>query len=179
MGSNSPVYDSIVTKEATIGRNFNVAGRTGRPAYFFANVDAKMGGWFNASKSQLHFGSAGTGEVTELASAFNAELYLPNKTMTSGSYSVYEGNLNFQASTIVVSNAAIPCGFMTFNLGGTQAKIDTWEESASACLFNIGGATAANDKFFDTQGGATHSASIRCIIGGTAYWLMLAADPGA
>ena len=172
-------YDAINCKQINVGKTESTAGRTGRNAMFETNVTAVLGGWFNAAKAQLHFGSGGTGEVTGLGSAFNAELYLPNKTMGGGNYCVYETNLNFQAATVVHSNPALPIGFMRFNLGGTQAKIDTWEAAGGACLFSLHGATAANDEFFDTQGGATHTASIRIIVGTTPYWIMLATDPGA
>lgn len=154
-------------------------GKTGRPFFFDVTTNVKVGGWFNAAKAQLHFGVAGTGEVTGLASAFNAEIYLPNKTMAGGSYCAYEGNLNFQASTVVHSNPAIPIGLMSFNIGGTQAKIDTWEASAGACLFSLNGVTAANDELFDAQGGGTHTDSLRILINGSAYWLMLTDNPGA
>lgn len=175
----SDVLDILNIKELTVSRSFETAGRTGRPAYFEANVSAKVGGWFNAAKAQLHFGSVGTGEVTGLASAFNAELYMPNKTIAGGSYCIYEGNMNFQASSVVHSSAAIPLCLMSFNIGGTQTGIDAWEASAGAGLFSINGLTAANDELLDSQGGATQTDALRILIDGTPYWIMLATDPGA
>lgn len=178
-GSNAILQDSIVARQLVVEKTEKTAGRTGRNAYFSSLTDVKLGGWFNAAKAQLHFGSAGTGEITGLASAFNSEIYLPNKTMAGGSYCIYEGNMNFQASTVVHSSAAIPLCLMSFNLGGTQAGIDAWEASAGAGLFSINGLTAANDEVFDTQGGATNTGCLRILIDGTAYWIMLATDPGA
>ena len=170
-------FDTLQTKELSVQRNFNVAGRTGRPAFFEALANVAMGDYFNAAKAQLHFGAAGTGEVAGLASVFNAELYLPNKTFGGGSYFVYEGNLNFQASTVVHSLLTIPVGLMTFNIGGTQAKIDTWEDSAGACVLSLNGLTAGDGCVFATGTGGAMAASLRIIIDGVAYYLMLATTP--
>lgn len=152
-------------------------GKTGRPFFFDVTTNAIVGGWFNAAKAQLHFGAAGTGEVTGKASAFNAEIYMPNKTMAGGSYTVYEGNMNFQASSVVHSNLAIPLCLMDFNVGGTQAKIDTWEDSAGAGILHLGGLTAANGSVFATGGNAASNASLKIIIGSTAYYIMLTTTP--
>ena len=170
------IDDTAEFKELTIGHTI-LKSRTGRPAYFHAEPVVQMGGWFNAAKAQLHFGAGGTGEVAGLGSAFNAEIYLPNKTLGGGSYFAYEGNLNFQASTIVHSNPAIPIGLMTFNIGGTQAKIDTWEDSLGACIFSINGLTAANGSVFATGTGGAMAASLQILIGGTPYYIMLATTP--
>ena len=171
--------EHLTVKQLVVGGAQNTAGVTGRWAYFNATTDAKLGGWYNASKSQLHFGSAGTGEITGAASAHNCELYLPNKTMTGGSYQSLELNLNFQASTVTHGNAAYPSSLIKMKVGGTQAAIDTWEAKGDACIFQIDGLTAANDEVLDAQGGATQTHALRCIVGGTPMWLMLATDPGA
>lgn len=171
--------DSIIVKQLTSGGAQEGAGTTGRWSFFHASTNVKLGGWYNAAKAEMHFGSAGTGEITGAASAFNCELYLPNKTMAGGSYAALEVNLNFQASTVTHGNAAYPCGLVKLKVGGTQAKIDDWEAKGSSCIFQIDGLTAANDEVLDSQGGATQTDALKCLINGTAYWIMLATDPGA
>ena len=170
-------FDTLQTKELSVERNFTVAGRNGRPAYFQALVGAKMGDYFNASKSQLHFGSAGTGEVTGLASVHNAELYLPNKTLGGGSYCIYEGNMNFQANTVVHSVIGIPLCLINLKVGGTQTGIDTWEDSAGAGILNLSGLSAADGSVFATGTGGAMAASLRILIDGVAYYIMLATTP--
>ena len=155
------------------------AGKTGRPFMFECNTDVKVGGWFNAAKAQLHFGAAGTGEVTGAASAFNCELYLPNKTMAGGSYAALEVNLDFQASTVTHGNPAYPTALVKLKVNGTQTQIDAWEAAGDACIFQIDGLTAANDEVFDAQGGGTHTDSLRILINGSPYWIMLTDNPGA
>lgn len=171
--------DSIIVKQLTSGGAQEGAGTTGRWSFFHASTNVKLGGWYNAAKAEMHFGSAGTGEITGAASAFNCELYLPNKTMAGGSYAALEVNLDFQASTVTHGNIAYPTGLVKLKVNGTQTQIDAWEASADACIFQIDGLTAAADEVFDAQGGATQTHALRCIIGGTAYWIMLATDPGA
>ena len=173
MGSNSPVMDSLDIKELTVGRNFPTAGRTGRPAYFFANVDAKVGVWFNAAKAQLHFGSAGTGEVTGQADAFNAELYLPNKHRAGGVYFVYAANLDFQASSTIAHSPVYPIGFMQFKANGTAARIVEWADGTSGCIFSIDGIVSKAGAVVDkTQGPAAANASFKILMNGTEYWVM-------
>lgn len=171
------VFESIAVKQLEVGTEQLQAGKVGRPAYFFANTDVKLGGWFNAAKAQMHYGSGGTGEVTGFGSAFNSEMYLPNKTMGGGSYTSLEVNLNMQASTVMHGNLNMPVSIAHFKVGGDQGAIDLWEAAGNACVFSIQGLTAANSEVFDTGGGATHHASFKIVIGATAYWVMLTTDP--
>lgn len=158
-------------QELNVRRNFVVAGRTGRPAYFEALVNAVMGGWFNAAKAQLTFGTGG--EVAGMASAFNAEINLPNRTAGGGAHTALELNFNFQANTVLQSNMDVPQAVATFKVGGTQAKIDTWEAQANAGLFQLSGFTAGNGKVFATGSNAASNASLKIMIGSTAYYIML------
>ena len=99
--------ESQILKQIEVGGAQNEAGTTGRWSYFHAETNAVLGGWYNAAKAQMHFGAAGTGEVTGFGSAFNSEMYLPNKTMGQGSYTSLEVNLNMQASTVQHGNPAL------------------------------------------------------------------------
>ena len=171
------IKDWIKVKQITVINKAQNAGQTGRPAYFEANVDVKVGGWFNASKSQLDFGTAGTGEVTGAASVHNCELYLPNKTMTGGEYQVLELNLQAQASTKSHGNIAYPISFVKFKLSG--ATKTTLEDEANCVLFQIDGFDGGANSCVDLQGapGAVDG-NIRISIGG-ADWFIPIASAGA
>jgi len=173
------VFESIAVKQIDVGSVQLQAGKVGRPAYFHAETDVKLGGWFNASKSYMDFGSDGTGEITGMASAHNSEILLPNKSMAGGAYTAGEFNLNMQTNTDFHNNPAYPVSIASFRVGGVSGAVDKWEADGSACVFNFSGFTAANDELLDTQGGATQTHALRCIIDGTPVWLMLASDPGA
>ena len=120
-----------------------------------------------------------TGEVAGMASAFNSEIRLPNKTVTSGMYVAAEINYNFQENTVLQDTSDTLQVFAAYKAGGHQTGIDAWEAQTYSGVFSFAGLTAANDELFDTQGGATCTAGLRIFVNGTAYWLMLATDPGA
>ena len=146
-------------------------GKTGRPFFFDVTTNVKVGDYFNAAKAQLDFGSAGTGEVAGMASAFNAEMICPNKTVTSGSYVGLEVNYNMQASTSL--QTTVPQAMASFKVGGNQTKIDQWEDEALSGVFSFQGLTDADASVFSTGTAETMTGTLKIIIGGTAYYLML------
>lgn len=167
-------FDTLQSKELNVQRNFNVAGRNGRPAFFEALANVKMGNYFNASKSQLHFGAAGTGEVAGLASVHNCELYLPNKAITEGAYTCLELNLQAQASTVPSGNLAAPCSFISFKLGGDGKT--TWEDGANSVLFQIDGFDGGANSCVDTSGApGAAGGNIRIMINGADWFIPISA----
>jgi len=174
--ANGSAEDCLFLKELVVGGNIP-STRTGRPAYFQAQTDVQLGGWFNAAKAYMDFGSIGTGCITGFASAFNAEMVLPNKTTTGGSYTASEVNLVFQASSQQHVNPAYPTTLASFCVSGTQAKIDTWEANASGALFELKGFTEGDGKIFSegVGGGApTVAGTLKIIVNGVAKYLCLA-----
>ncbi len=167
--------DVALFQELNVRRNFYVAGRTGRPAYFEALVGAQMGGWFNAAKAQLTF--SGVGQVSGMASAFNAEIALPNLTTNGGAHCALELNFNFTAATVLQANMDVPQAIICAKVGGHQTGIDTWEVQANAAAIQFTGLTAGNGKVFATGGNAASDASLKIMIGGTAYYIMLTTTP--
>ena len=145
-------FDTLQTKELSVARNFTVAGRTGRPAYFEALVGAQMGGWFNAAKAQLTFG--GAGQVSGMASAFNCEILLPNLTTSGGAHCALELNFNFTAATVLQANMDVPQAIICAKVGGHQTGIDAWEVLANAAAIQFSGLTGGNGKVFATGGNA-------------------------
>lgn len=168
------VEDALVCKQLTVEKTEHTAGRTGRNAYFSSLSDVRLGGWFNASKSQLHFGAAGTGDVTGAASVHNCELYLPNKAITHGAYQVLELNLQAQASTVPSGNMNAPVSFIKFNLAG--ASKTTWEDGTNSCLFEINGFDGGANSVVDLAGApGAAGGNIRIIINGADWFIPISA----
>ena len=175
--SSGVFYDAIHTKQIIVGKDEKKAGRVGRNAYFSSTTDVKLGAWFNAAKAQLHFGAAGTGEITGAASVFNAELYLPNKTMAGGEYQVLELNLQSQANTVSHGNLAMPISFVKFKLSG--ASKTTLEDSANMVLFQIDGFDEGAGSCVDLAGApGAAGGNIRISING-ADWFIPISSAGA
>ncbi len=145
--------------------------KTGRPFFFDVTTKVKLGDFFNAAKAQLRFSGAG-GEVAGMASAFNAEIYLPNKIATSGSYTALETNYNFQASTVLQS-AGAPQAIASFKVGGDQGQIDVWEDQANAGVFSFQGLTQADGSIYSDGTAETMSGTLKIMIGNTAKYIML------
>lgn len=167
------LHDAISCRQINVGKDEKTAGRVGRNAMFESSTSVKLGGWFNAAKSQMTFSGA-SGEITGFGSAHNCEMYLPDKTMGGGSYTSLEVNLNMQANTVTHGNPALPSSMAHFKVGGDQGQIDVWEAKGDACVFSIQGLTSAAGEVFDaTQGPAAANASFKINISGTEYWVML------
>ncbi len=173
----SNVFESIAVKQLDVGTVQQQAGKVGRPAFFHAETNVKLGDYFNAAKSYMDFGTAGTGEVAGMASAFNSEIRLPNKTVTSGMYVAAEVNYNFQASTILQDTSDTLQVFAAYKAGGHQTGIDAWESQTYSGVFSFSGLTAGDGDLFATGTGGAMAASLRIFIDGTAYYIMLATTP--
>ena len=171
------VFESIAVKQIDVGTTQHQAGKLGRPAFFHAETDVKLGDYFNAAKSYMDFGTAGTGEVAGMASAFNAEIRLPTKTTTSGSYVALETNYIFQADTVLQDTADVPQVIASFHLGGDQGQIDVWEDKTYAGVFAFTGFEAGDGCVFATGTGGAMAASLRIMIDGVRYYIMLATTP--
>lgn len=168
------LQDALACRQLTVEKTERTAGRTGRNAYFSSISNVKLGGWFNASKSQLDFGSAGTGEITGAASVHNCELYLPNKTMAGGEYQVLELNLQAQASTVTHGNLAYPVSFIKFKLSG--ASKTTLEDAANMVLFQIDGFDGGANSCVDLAGApGAAGGNIRISINGADWFIPISA----
>lgn len=182
MGRDGPVTgiytgDRQYIGNIRIGAEQDEVGKTGRPAFFHASTNVKLGDYFNAAKAYLDFGTAGTGEIAGMASAFNAEIRLPNKTVTSGAYEALEVNYNFQELTVLQDTADTPQVFAAFKAGGHQDGIDAWELQTYSGAFSFEGLAEGDGKILSMgvgSGAPTVAGTLRIIIGGTVYWLCLA-----
>ncbi len=160
--------DSMVMKELQVGGLIS-GTRTGRPAFFQAIVNAKMGGWFNASKSYVDLSA--TGGVTGLLSAHNMELRLPSTVDVNGHLTVAEHELVCQASTTV--NGNISMGWYQV-AGDATALADFLDKGA---MFEFTGFTEGDGNIISkgTGGGApTVAGTIRIMVDGSPEYLCLA-----
>lgn len=165
------VFESVATKQLEVGTEQFQAGKTGRPAFFFAKTNATLGGWFNASKSYMDYME--TGDVTGRGSAHNMEMRMPNKTIQRGQYSPAEHNLVFQASSGITNGRTVT--FASYNVSGTQAKIDAWEDNANTkgAFIDINGLSSGDGSIFETQAPGVVDACLKILINGTPYWISL------
>lgn len=132
-------------------------------AKFAAATEVALGTYANALNAKLDFGAAG--RVTGLGGALCAELDLGPGT-TSGSYAVFEAELNVPASGSLGTRTS----FMSLNAWGANvAAFDT-----GGFLFDLNGLTSASGKlFFLDNAAGTVAGSLRIQINGTPYYLLL------
>jgi len=162
------VYDVVQTEELITGGTISTAGRTGRPAYFYAKTNVALGGWFNASKSYMDCDA--TGSVTGLMSAHCMELRLPSTVQAGGHLTVGEFELVTQASTTVNSNVS----WMWFQGSGDATALADLQDKAS--LFEMTGFSEGTGNIFSVgAGGAAVAATIRIKIDDVDYYIMLSA----
>lgn len=115
----------------------------------------------------MDFGTAGS--VTGLGGAICGELDLGPGT-TSGSYAVFEGELNCPASGSLGTRTS----FFSLNAWGANvAAVDT-----GGFLFDLNGLTAASGKLFNSglSQAVTAAARLRVQVGGTTYYIPLCAS---
>jgi hypothetical protein len=133
-------------------------------AKFTAATEAALGSYANALNAKLDFGTAGA--VTGLGGAFCAELDLGPGT-TSGSYAVFEGELNVPTSGSLGTRTS----FFSLNAWGANvAAFDT-----GGFLFDINGVTGNTGKFYRAglSQAVTATARLRCQVAGVTYYIPL------
>lgn len=134
-------------------------------AKFTTATEVALGDYANGMNAKLDFGAAGS--VTGLGGAMCAELDLGPGT-TSGSYAVFEGEMNAPASASLGTRTS----FFSLNAWGANvAAIDT-----GGNLLDINGITPDTSKLFDDDGGDVAATDIvagfRFLVNGTAYRLL-------
>lgn len=133
-------------------------------AKFTAVTEAALGTYANALNAKLDFGT--TGHATGLGGAFCAELDLGPGT-TSGSYAVFEGELNVPTSGSLGTRTS----FFSLNAWGANvAAFDT-----GGFLFDVNGVTANTGKFYRAglSQAVTATARLRCQVAGVTYYIPL------
>jgi len=155
--SGSTSIESMYFKQTMTG-----AGGVGGRARFHLDTAVALGGWSNALKAEVTYGT--TGRTTGLGSALCAEMTLGEGT-TSGTYALYEGELNLGDGAVTGTNTSL--FYLSVN-GSTASGFDT-----NGYIMNIQGLSVDSGKVFqeNTAGAATHA--LRILIGATPYYIML------
>ncbi len=143
--------------------------KLGRPFSFICKTNVKTGDYFNCSKSYMDLDVSGG--VAGLLSAHNMELKMPSTNPGAGMYVCAEHELVFQ-------DAAVPntTYFAVYNVSGTQARIDAWEDVANVLggVFRFEGLTSGDGSIFDaTSGPSAADAALAIVVNGTKYWISL------
>lgn len=114
------------------------AGGVGGRARFHLYTNVALGGWANALKAYVEFGSSG--RVTGLGSGVCSEVALSAGT-SSGSYTCFEGEMVLASG----ASTGTSTSFMYFNVSGADAA--TFD--SNGVLFELGtGFTSGSGKFW-------------------------------
>jgi len=151
-------------------------GGVGGRANFHFFVSAKLAGWANALKGYIDFDTDGA--VTGLGSAIVAEMRLPAANLNtlgggSGTYGVLEIELVTQSGGTTGGHIV---AFQHMQVSGNQSATDDWEDNGGY-IWNIQGLTDAADNIFDTNTTPTCDATLRILVGGTPYYILLSNSP--
>lgn len=139
------------------------AGGVGGRAKFAMTTNVALGGWSNALKADVTYGSSG--RTAGLGSAFVAEMTLSAGT-SSGTYAPLEVELNLPAS----ASTGTATSFVHLSTQGANvAAMDS-----NGFLINVQGLTAGSGKLLQTGNTfATPAATLKCKVGSTTYYLPL------
>ncbi len=173
----TPIIDIYTTCASTSGSTsaqamvFNtvmtgIAGVGGR-ALFSMDTNVALGGWSNALKALVTYGTAG--RTTGLGSAFCAEIALSAGT-SSGTYAPLE-------SEIVLATGAV-CGTSTSFLfmSANGAAVATWRTNGDLFYIQGMGTASSTANVFHTTGTVSATHGLRINIDGVDYDILLKAS---
>lgn len=142
-------------------------GGVGGRAKFAMTTNVALGGWSNALKGQVTYGSSG--KTTGLGSAICAEMTLSAGT-AAGTYAPIEIELNM--------GSAGSCGTATSLIYASVNDAAATTFDTSGYLLNLAGVTAAGSKMFASGGTITNvneiTHGLRVRIAGADYYLLMA-----
>jgi hypothetical protein len=139
------------------------AGQVGGRVLTNLTINAAAGGWTNASKSMVTYGTSG--RTTGLGSAICAEMALSAGT-SSGTYAPVEIEL------VMASGALTGTKTSMIHMVNSGTDIATFQ--TNGYLFSIDGlGSATAGEVFDTCVATPASHSLRICIDGVAYYIML------
>lgn len=130
--------------------------------------NVKTGAWAQAIFAQTDYSTNGLAHGA--GSVICAELSLPGSSVVRGTYYVWQTEIDCPANCVMNSN---PIAVMSISTWGTnKTQFDN-----VGLLFDIAGVTAGEEDFYDTSAsGATGDCTLKCRIGGTYKYLLLADD---
>ena len=164
-GSGTTNLEPFYLKSTVTGTS-PVGGR----ARFHTYCNVTAGGWLNALKSYMQFGSSG--KITGLASSLCVEMDLPDANLgAGGTYAPLEIELNPGAST--VSGEGLIGNHVSLMYISINTNQDDFDDHGY--LFHLTGVNAGSGHLFQTgnKAPATVGGTLRIGIGTTAYYLIL------
>lgn len=145
-------------------------GGVGGRSEFKTSFNVAMGTWVNAAKAYLAIGDSGS--TSGLASALLGEIQLPGALTVGGTYAALELEIVTQENGDATSTT--DC-FQYMQISGDDTATASWD--ASSYLFIIKGLTDATGNVFDTDTTPTCDATLRILVGGTPYYILLSSSP--
>ncbi len=150
------------------------AGQVGGRSRFHCYTNVAAGGWINALKSYMEFGSAG--KTTGLASSLCAEMVMPNANMGSGgAYFPLEIEYVAGGTSLVTAGSGTGnhAGFIYMAASGdADGDFDD-----NGFLFHVSGLTDGSGHLYDTTASAaTGDATLKICVGGVTKYLLIADD---
>ncbi len=157
------------TTSMIVSQTQTVASTSGsiETARFEVVSEVKTGNWTNAIVGQINYGAAGY--VHGLAGVICAELDMPTGGVpgAQGTYTIFEGELNCPTGY----TGGVPISLINWNVWGNATAIGDFEDSGY--LLDLQGFTANTGNIHHDAAPGTLSASLRCRIGTTIYYLPL------
>jgi len=166
--SSASTSGSSSVEPLLVSTTMTGAGGVGGRAKFLTTIDAALGGWSNAVKGEVVYGTSG--RTTGLGSAVLAEMTLSAGT-SAGTYAPLELELNVPSGA---STGTLTSFIYASQQGTSVATMDT-----NGRFINLVGVTAGAGKMWKTGTTlGTAAGGLRCRIAGTDYWLpFYAAEP--
>lgn len=139
--TNSGTSGSTNAEPFLVETTLTGAGQVGGRGKFKLTCNAAQGGWTNALKAEVSYGT--NGSTTGLGSCMCTDLNL-NTGTTNGTYACYEANV------IVPSSGSLGTATTIFALNASGTDADTFD--SSGYLIHFGAELdAASGKFIDTD----------------------------
>ncbi len=165
-------HEFLHLKELNVTRTYTSLlppAQSQTPVKFVLNSQFLLGNWANAVEASINLGT--TGAVGGLAATYSGDMILPNQTFPSGAY--YCAHFSFGPQASSAWNATLnPVAFMRLENWGTKTEFDD-----KAYLMHIEGLIEGSGHLFSVGAGAPAvAATLKINVGGTEYFIMLAAS---
>lgn len=151
-------------------------GQVGGRARFHTYTNVTVGGWVNALKGYMEFGSSG--KNTGLASAICAEMLMPNANMGSGG--VY---FPLEVEYVAGGTSLVTAGSLTGNHAGFIYMAASGDADGdfddNGYLFHITGLTSGSGHLFYANKSVPFDAYLKIGVGTATYYIGLLAQQGA
>lgn len=140
---------------------------------FYAKViaDVQTGSWVNGIVGRVDYSTGSTGDAGGgMAAAICAELNLPARTPSGGTYTCMDLELEAPANYTAITNpTSFPVSFMRMGLWGNATATDSWQDYGY--IFHIADVDdATGNVFFDN--------TIRCLVNTTAWYIAMSDAEG-